>query len=149
MAPLPKVSIVIPVYNGADYLAHAIDSALAQTYPAIEVVVVNDGSSDGGATEAVARVYGDRIRYFAKPNGHVASALNFGIREMRGAFFSWLSHDDLYFPEKVEAQMALLEGADERTIVYSDFEVLEVRSGVRTPVRLPHVEPKHFRSFIT
>ena len=64
---MPRVSIVIPVYNGANYLAEAIDSALAQMDS--EVIVVNDGSTDGGATEAIALRYGDRIRYIAKPNG--------------------------------------------------------------------------------
>ncbi len=54
----PKVTIVIPVYNGANFLAQAIDSALGQTYTNIEVIVVNDGSTDNGATDAVARQYG-------------------------------------------------------------------------------------------
>ena len=65
----PKVSIVIPAYNASNYLSEAIDSALAQTYPNVEVVVVNDGSPDDGATRAVALSYGDRIRYVEKENG--------------------------------------------------------------------------------
>lgn len=105
---LPLVSIVIPVYNGANYMREAIDSALAQSYPNIEILVVNDGSSDGGATAEIARSYGPRIRYFEKENGGVSSALNLGIREMRGSYFSWLSHDDLYGPEKIAHQVALL-----------------------------------------
>ncbi len=80
---LPKVSIVIPVYNGSDFLAHAIDSALSQTYNNIEILVINDGSNDDGTTERVATSYGDKIRYFSKPNGGVASALNMGISKMR------------------------------------------------------------------
>ena len=68
------VSIVIPVYNGANYLSEAIDSALAQTYKNIEIIVVNDGSKDDGATEKVALSYGDKIRYFHKENGGVSSA---------------------------------------------------------------------------
>jgi hypothetical protein len=145
----PLVSIVIPVYNGADYLASAIDSALGQTWRHLEVLVVNDGSTDGGATEAIARSYGERIRYFAKPNGHVASALNFGIREMRGAYFSWLSHDDLYLPDKIERQVLLAEAAGGNAVVYGDFETLEVPGGARTPVRLPPQPPEHFRWFLT
>ena len=80
----PKVSIIIPVYNGANYMREAIDSALAQTYTNIEVVVVNDGSRDDGATREVALSYGDRIRYIEKENGGVSSALNRGIRDMTG-----------------------------------------------------------------
>ena len=81
MALSPKVSIVIPVYNGADLLSQAIDSALAQTYFPIEILVVNDGSGDGGATERIALSYGEKVRYFSKANGGVASALNFAIQE--------------------------------------------------------------------
>ena len=104
----PLVSIVIPVYNGSNYMREAIDSALAQTYRNIEVIVVNDGSRDDGATDAIARSYGDRIRYIPKENGGSSSALNTGIRNMKGDWFSWLSHDDLYAPEKVEKQVELL-----------------------------------------
>ena len=102
----PKVSIVIPVYNGSNYMREAIDSALAQTYENIEVVVVNDGSRDDGATDAIARSYGDKIRYFPKENGGVSSALNCGIRNATGEWISWLSHDDLYAQEKVAVQVA-------------------------------------------
>lgn len=104
----PKVSIVIPAYNASNYLAEAIDSALAQTYPNIEIIVVNDGSKDDGATERIALSYGDKIRYFYKENGGSSSALNMGIANMTGEWFSWLSHDDLYVPHKVEIQIAYL-----------------------------------------
>lgn len=101
----PKVSIVIPAYNASNYLAEAIDSALAQTYKNTEIIVVNDGSRDDGATERVALSYGDKIRYFHKENGGSSSALNYGIAQMTGEWFSWLSHDDLYVPEKLEREI--------------------------------------------
>lgn len=104
----PKVSIVIPAYKASNYLAEAIESALAQTYENIEIIVVNDGSPDNGATRAVAEKYIDKIRYFEKENGGSSSALNRGIDEMQGEWFSWLSHDDLYEPQKVEKQIAEL-----------------------------------------
>ncbi len=117
----PLVSIVIPVYNGGDFLREAIDSALAQSYGNTEVLVVDDGSNDGGRTRSIALSYGERIRYLAKPNGGVSSALNEGIRGMRGQFFSWLSHDDLYLPDKVESQVRLYRGLDDpRSVVYCD-----------------------------
>lgn len=105
----PKVSIVIPVYNGSNYLANAIECALHQTYDNIEVIVVNDGSTDNNETEAIALSYGDRIRYYYKENGGVSSALNYGIEKMSGQYFSWLSHDDLYSPQKVENSVELLK----------------------------------------
>ncbi len=105
----PLVSIIIPVYNGANYVAEAIDSALAQTYKNIEIIVINDGSPDNGETEKVVLSYGDKVRYIAKENGGVSSALNRGIAEMKGEYFSWLSHDDIYLPEKIEKQVSLIE----------------------------------------
>jgi len=122
----PLVSIVIPVYNGENYLREAIDSALAQTYEPIEVLVVNDGSKD--KTEEIALSYGDRIRYFSKKNGGVSTALNMGITQMHGEYFSWLSHDDLYKPEKIELEIAALSN-NPAQIVYSDYDVID-KNGV-------------------
>ena len=122
-----KISIVIPVYNGADYLRDAIDSALEQTYGNCEVIVVNDGSSDNGATEAVAREYGEQIRYFYKENGGVASALNLGISKMKGDYFAWCSHDDMFEKNKCEKQMRVLsENGDEKSIIIGAYKILDV-----------------------
>ena len=126
----PLVSIVIPVYNGANYLREAVGSALAQTYPHCEILVVNDGSTDGGATEAIALSYGEQIRYFVKENGGVASALNMGIENMRGDFFSWLSHDDVYMPEKLSHQIDLLSRLSpppEQAFVFSNFAYISAQ----------------------
>ncbi len=108
MAFNPKVSIVIPVYNGSNYLREAIDSALAQTYKNVEVIVVNDGSDDGGKTEAIAKSYGYKIRYFYKENGGVSTALNLGIQKMTGEYFSWLSHDDMFSKNRIEEDIRVL-----------------------------------------
>jgi len=122
----PLVSIVIPVYNGANYLREAIDSSLAQTYANIEVLVINDGSNDSRATEEIALSFGDRIRYFSKVNGGVASALNLGISEMHGEYFSWLSHDDVYYPEKIEMQINLLDSLNNKNaIVFSGWHIID------------------------
>lgn len=110
----PKVSIIIPVYNGAEYMREAIDSALCQTYKNIEILVINDGSCDDGATEQIAKSYGEKIRYFSKENGGVSSALNLGIAQMTGEYFSWLSHDDKYEPDKVQTSVQLLGKFDGR-----------------------------------
>lgn len=107
----PKVSIIIPVYNGSNYLREAIDSALNQTYNNIEIIVINDGSNDEGSTREIALSYGERIRYFEKENGGVASALNLGIKLMNGEYFSWLSHDDIYLPQKIEKEIQELKRA--------------------------------------
>ena len=124
----PKVSIIIPVYNGSNYLKEAIDSAIAQTYKNIEIIVVNDGSNDDGATEEIAKSYGNKIRYFKKENGGVATALNLGIKKMTGEYFSWLSHDDVYYPEKVEKQISVTKDCKVATIIYSDVEYIDNQS---------------------
>jgi glycosyltransferase involved in cell wall biosynthesis len=130
----PKVSIVIPVYNGSNYLREAIDSALAQTYGNCEVLVVNDGSDDGGQTEAIALSYGEKLRYFKKENGGVASALNLGIREMTGEYFSWLSHDDVYYPQKVEKEIgAVLASGDATRLVQCEYDFYDETTGTYTP----------------
>lgn len=117
----PKVSIVIPAYNASNYLSQAIDSALAQSYQNIEIIVVNDGSTDDGKTEQVALRYTDKIKYFAKENGGSSSALNVGIQNMSGEWFSWLSHDDLYYPNKIQEEIDFLndlihKGVSERQL---------------------------------
>lgn len=123
----PLVSIIIPVYNGAQYLQIAVDSALMQTYKNVEIIVVNDGSTDDGQTDRIARSYGEKIRYFIKKNGGCASALNFGISQMRGEWFSWLSHDDVYEPTKIEQEIncVLTQNLNPKvTIVSCDAKII-------------------------
>jgi len=142
----PKVSIVIPVYNGSNYLIDAIDSALAQTYKNIEVIVVNDGSDDEGKSEEIAMRYGNRIRYFHKENGGVSTALNLGIRKMQGEYFSWLSHDDVYYPNKIEAQIQYLRKIEDKNVVlYSDYDIIDANSKLLYKKLIKHVEPNNFR----
>ena len=120
-----KVSIIIPVYNGSNYLKEAIDSALAQTYKNLEIIVINDGSTDGGKTEEIAKSYGDKIRYIYQENGGVAAALNKGIQTATGDYISWLSHDDLFIPQKTEIEMQVLEKLKTKeTIIFSNFELI-------------------------
>lgn len=149
----PLISIIIPVFNGADYLESAIQSALAQSYSSLEVIVVNDGSSDGGATERVASRYNDRIVYLSKPNGGVGSALNLGISVMRGEYFSWLSHDDLYCADKIESQIFALSRLPieerDRTIIYGDYSVFSSECDRATSVRMRGVSSENFRYWIT
>ncbi len=126
----PLVSIIIPAYNAADYLAQAIDSAIAQTYENVEIIVINDGSSDNGQTERIALSYGDKIRYFNKENGGCASALNYGIDVMRGEWFSWLSHDDLYMPEKISRLLQMFEENDldrDKTVLACDSVLINTK----------------------
>ena len=121
----PLVSIVIPVYNGANYLAEAIETALAQTYAHTELLVIDDGSTDDGATSAVAQSFGGRVRYHRKANGGVSTALNTGIAMMRGDYFSWLSHDDRYLPGKIAAQVDFLRSHPGVQALATGLEVID------------------------
>ena len=102
----PLVSVIIPCYRQAEYLPDAIDSALAQTYPRIEVVVINDGSDDN--TDEVAKSYGDRITYVRRENGGLGAARNTGFAASRGQFIQFLDADDVIAVEKITRQMACL-----------------------------------------
>lgn len=142
----PLVSIVIPVFNGANYLAEAINSAIAQSYSNIEILVINDGSNDNCATKKIALDYGGKIRYFEKENGGVATALNLGIQEMNGEYFSWLSHDDIYFPEKISTQISILKKLENKnSVLYSDFCYIDKDSKFIRNLKLEHFEPESFR----
>jgi len=100
----PLVSCVVPVFNGEGYLREALESIFTQTYPRLEVIVVDDGSTDRTAT--VLAVFGDRIRSLWQSNQGPAAARNLGLRAARGEFIAFLDADDLWHPEKLERQMA-------------------------------------------
>lgn len=149
----PRVTIVIPVYNGAKYVGEAIDSALAQTYKNLEIIVANDGSNDDGATERVAKSYGDKIIYLhQEKNGGAATVLNLAIKHMTGEYFSWLSHDDLYYPNKIARQVAELAKLDDKnTIMMSDLDgINENRQKIYQTHYIDHVNehPSRLKSSI-
>ena len=138
----PLVSIIIPVYNGSNYMREAIDSALNQTYKNIEVLVINDGTNDGGKSERIALEYGAKIRYYFKTNGGVSSAFNLGIQKMKGEYFSWLSHDDVYYPNKVKKQIELLsESGKHNVIIYSDTDYINEYSKLININRITYPSP--------
>src|SRR5581483_4857500 len=99
----PLVSVVVPVYNGAKYLRQALDSALGQTYPRLQLVIVDDGSTDSSA-EIIAS-YGPRLCSIRQANAGVACARNAGIRAAAGDLIAFLDQDDWWLPEKVDRQV--------------------------------------------
>ncbi|MBX6377399.1 MAG: glycosyltransferase [Clostridia bacterium] len=130
---VPRVSVVIPVYNHEEFVAEAVGSALNQTYRDLEVIVVDDGSTDG--TPAKVAAFADRIRSFRKANGGTASALNLGIREARGELIAWLSSDDVFLPEKIDLQVRYLDAHPHVGLCYTDFYVIDARGAVTGEVR--------------
>jgi glycosyltransferase involved in cell wall biosynthesis len=107
------VSVIIPTFNRAALLPSAIDSVLAQTHPAVEIVVVDDGSTDN--TRAVLTRFGDRIRVLTQSNAGASAARNAGIAASHGEIVSFVDSDDLWLPTKLEKQVSLLERAGPQT----------------------------------
>jgi glycosyltransferase involved in cell wall biosynthesis len=112
---MPLVSVIIPCYRQAHFLGQAIQSALAQSYPAIEMVVINDGSDDD--TESVAQSFGDRIRYHWQPNGGLSAARNAAVSLSTGKYIYCLDADDRLAPEGIEWLVEAAENREDRLCV--------------------------------
>src|SRR3989344_7351377 len=118
MTSQPKVSIIVPAYNAEKFMKDAIDSALAQTYSNIEVVVLNDGSTDGTAKIIKPYLKDKRIIYFEQSNGGVSRARNKAFELSHGDYITFLDADDIYAPTKVEEEVNFLETHLDYGVVY-------------------------------
>ena len=119
----PRVSVVVPVFNRTSFIRFAILSILEQTYQDFEIIVVDDGSTDGKGLHDLVLSFNDpRIRYLQKTNGGVASAINYGINQMKGDYFAWLSDDDMFNPLHLETAVRLLSDHEEPTMYFSNWE---------------------------
>ncbi len=124
----PTVSVVIPTMNREGLLPRAIDSVIAQTFTDWEIVLVDDGSTDG--TPRVARSYldrlGERLTYIPQDNCGCSAARNRGINASRGRFISFLDSDDEFLPHKLQRQIELFDARPETGFVYSDFSFIDL-----------------------
>lgn len=130
------VSVTVVVYNGQQHVAQAIDSVLRQTYPSFEVIVVDDGSTDG--TWELLQSYGDRIRAVRQENGGLPVARNTGIRHARGEFIALMDHDDICMPERLAAQVAFLKANPDVGLCGSDFSAFDENGPI---------EPSHIANY--
>ncbi|WP_018291177.1 glycosyltransferase family 2 protein [Verrucomicrobium sp. 3C] len=128
----PLVSIGIPAHDGADTVAAAVESALAQTWPNKEVIVVDDGSTD--ATRECLQAFLPRIRLLAQPNQGRASARNAILEAAQGEWIQWLDQDDRLLPQKIATQLAEADGRDRADLLYSPC-LLDEGSGNLHPQR--------------
>ena len=115
------VTVVIPTYNYGHFISDAVDRALGQTYPKIEIVVVDDGSNDDTAEQL--KKYGNRIRCIYQENQGAPAARNRGIQEARGEYIAFLDSDDIWFPEKISDQMQLVNQAGYDAVVCAKSSV--------------------------
>ena len=120
-----KVSVVIPVYNAEKFLVTCIESALNQTYDDIEIIAVNDGSTDNSLQ--ILKQYSDKITIIDKKNGGTPTALNAGIKIMKGEWFKWLSADDVLYPNAIELLIKNATKLGESaysTIFYTNYDII-------------------------
>lgn len=135
----PRVSVVIPAYNAEIFLADAVQSVLQQTWRDLEVVIVNDGSTDSTLALAERFRAGDsRVRVVDKSNGGLSSARNAGIAESSGDLICFLDADDVLLPDKLERQVRFLDDFPGCDLVYSDYYIGD---GELTPIWLESVRP--------
>jgi glycosyltransferase involved in cell wall biosynthesis len=122
MRELPLISVIVPTYNCAPYLAIALDSVFSQDWPSLEVIVCDDGSADD--TVAIARRYADRgLTVLQQANGGPAKARNRAVAASRGEYLAFIDGDDFWMPGKLRAQMSAIADAPARRIVYGGFGV--------------------------
>ncbi len=128
-ARAPRVSVIVPVYNGAAYLAQALDSALTQTWSDLEILVVNDGSTD--ASSVIAHLYAknfpDQVRVFDQANTGLPGARNTALRNARGDFFALLDADDVWMPEHLELAMAAFAADTRLGLVHANIRRIDAR----------------------
>jgi len=135
------VSAIIPTYNRADYIAQAVSSCLAQTYPCYEIIVVDDGSTDN--TPQVLGQFGTRIQVVRQKNGGLAAARNAGIRAATGQYLGFLDDDDLWLPCKLERQVQALSQDHAVTVIYSDFAYVHEEGKNTVPRSLNRPQPRN------
>jgi glycosyltransferase involved in cell wall biosynthesis len=123
--PHPLVSVVIPAYQCAQYIAQALDSVLAQSYTNFEILVVNDGSPDTTELEAALQPYQDRIRYIEQPNRGPAAARNHGVLESLGKYVAFLDADDYWGSDHLAKQMAQFQQDHALELVYCDSVLIK------------------------
>jgi len=120
MVDKPLVTVIIPVFNCENYLGDAIQAVLGQTYRPIEIIVVDDGSTD--ASSNVAKQYGSEVQYFFQQNSGAGAARNHGIKLAHGSFFSFLDADDLWLKNKLLMQLELFKKSNELDMVFGQVE---------------------------
>jgi glycosyltransferase involved in cell wall biosynthesis len=131
------VSVIIPSYDRAHCVERAVDSALGQTHPDVEVIVVDDGSTDGTDTLIARRYGGDRrVRLHRQENRGIAAARNAGLARASGAFVAFLDSDDVWLPWKLELQIACLRGRRELGLVWTDMAAVRASGALESETYL-------------
>ena len=121
--PSDLVSVIIPVYNSEKFLAECLDSILTQSYQNIEIIAVDDGSTD--TSSGILERYSDKINIISQKNQGLASALNLGISKMKGSWFKWFSPDDVMHSNTIEILIDEAKNHTDNTIIYSNWNIID------------------------
>lgn len=127
------VSVIIPVYNCERYIGEAIRSVQAQTFPAFEIIIVDDGSTD--ETRRALQPFSDSIRYFHQPHSGVGSARNLGLAHSSGDLIAFLDADDLWLPDKLQLQIDFLRQHPDYALVYTDMSMFDEAGVIHESVK--------------
>jgi len=121
--PSDLVSVIIPVYNSEKFLVECLDSILTQSYRDIEIIAVDDGSTD--TSSGILERYSDKINIISQKNQGLASALNLGISKMKGSWFKWFSPDDVMYSNTIETLIDEAKNHPDNTIIYSNWNIID------------------------
>lgn len=144
MGTMPRVSIITPSYNQGQFITETIESVLAQTYPNIEYIVMDGGSTDD--TLAILKQYDGRLQWYSEPDEGQTDAINKGFRRATGDIIAWLNSDDLYFPDTVETVVNYLLKSPDHMFVYGDVVAIDDRGKVYG--RRHHVHQTNFHELL-
>jgi glycosyltransferase involved in cell wall biosynthesis len=145
----PLVSVIIPVYNAQQFIREALDSIFRQTYKNIEVIVVNDGSSDQ-TENIITGQYKDRVRYFSQANSGPSKARNAGLKNAKGEYVAFLDVDDVWHPNKIEEQVNSFLRNSNFEMIYTDYQVIDIDEPVQFLLEPGEIElqPCTFRQIL-
>jgi glycosyltransferase involved in cell wall biosynthesis len=133
----PVVSVIVPTFDRWPMVGEAVRSVLAQRYPLFELIVVDDGSTDGSAAKLSA--FGGRVRVLRQARAGVSAARNAGARAARGRYFAFLDSDDLWLPDKLAIQTTFMD--EQPNVQICQTEEIWIRNGVRVNPKLKHRKP--------
>lgn len=136
---MPKVSVIIPAYNAMQFLPETLDSLFKQTFSDYEVIIVNDGSSDG-IEQWATQITDLRVKLVSQENQGLAGARNTGLLHAQGEYIAFLDADDLWQPTKLEKQVQVLEDNPEVGLVYTWLDLVDAEGKVRGKVRKNYLE---------
>ena len=136
------ISVIIPAYNAQQYIRQTIESVLSQSYKNIEIIVINDGSTD--ETPKIIECFGDRIRVIHQKNMGLSGARNNGIRAALGEFVAFVDADDLWAPDKIGKQVALFNKNPELGFAYTDYSIFGPGAGKE----FHKISPKLYKGYV-